>query len=216
MSAALAEAHERAVSAAVSYLEREACWTRRGRGGAERVRGGRLRGGGVQAPAVPRQRSAAAHACRRREPGARRRALHGTRRARAVRARVGGGGGVPRHAPRRGAGAVAVGVLAAGRARAVRDRRCVPGGVARVLAAAGRDRGARRRAGRGRLAVARADAGDRVGDAGGEECSPGRRGGMADGGAAAGGLVRLWRSRAGGADDDAGRGAGAPVVLCGR
>jgi conjugative relaxase-like TrwC/TraI family protein len=39
LCAALLEAHERAVDAALAYLEREACWTRRGHGGAERVRG---------------------------------------------------------------------------------------------------------------------------------------------------------------------------------
>ncbi len=39
MSAALSDAHERAVTAAVGYLEREACFTRRGHGGAERVAG---------------------------------------------------------------------------------------------------------------------------------------------------------------------------------
>jgi conjugative relaxase-like TrwC/TraI family protein len=39
MSAALSDAHQRAVTAAVAYLEREACFTRRGHGGAERVAG---------------------------------------------------------------------------------------------------------------------------------------------------------------------------------
>jgi conjugative relaxase-like TrwC/TraI family protein len=39
VSQALAEAHERAVASAVAYLEREACRTRRGRGGVERVSG---------------------------------------------------------------------------------------------------------------------------------------------------------------------------------
>ena len=39
VSSALLLAHEHAVSEAVAYLEREACWTRRGRGGAERLRG---------------------------------------------------------------------------------------------------------------------------------------------------------------------------------
>jgi conjugative relaxase-like TrwC/TraI family protein len=39
VSGALVDAHERAVAAALAYLEREACWTRRGHGGAERVRG---------------------------------------------------------------------------------------------------------------------------------------------------------------------------------
>ena len=39
MSAELSEAHERAVAAAVSYLEREACLTRRGHAGGERVAG---------------------------------------------------------------------------------------------------------------------------------------------------------------------------------
>jgi conjugative relaxase-like TrwC/TraI family protein len=39
MSAELSEAHERAVAAAVSYLEREACLTRRGHAGGERVPG---------------------------------------------------------------------------------------------------------------------------------------------------------------------------------
>jgi len=38
-SFALLEAHERAVDAALAYLEREACWTRRGHWGAERLRG---------------------------------------------------------------------------------------------------------------------------------------------------------------------------------
>jgi conjugative relaxase-like TrwC/TraI family protein len=38
-SAALVEAHERAVSAAFRYVEREACFTRRGRNGVRRVRG---------------------------------------------------------------------------------------------------------------------------------------------------------------------------------
>jgi conjugative relaxase-like TrwC/TraI family protein len=39
VSGALVEAHERAVASAVAYLEREACRTRRGRGGLERVAG---------------------------------------------------------------------------------------------------------------------------------------------------------------------------------
>lgn len=39
MASALLEAHERAVDAALAYLEREACFTRRGHGGAERLRG---------------------------------------------------------------------------------------------------------------------------------------------------------------------------------
>ena len=39
VSAALLEAHERAVDAALAYLEREACFTRRGHRGSERVRG---------------------------------------------------------------------------------------------------------------------------------------------------------------------------------
>lgn len=39
VSEALCDAHERAVAAAVGYLEREACFTRRGHAGAERVRG---------------------------------------------------------------------------------------------------------------------------------------------------------------------------------
>lgn len=38
-STALLAAHERAIDAALSYLEREACFTRRGRDGAERLRG---------------------------------------------------------------------------------------------------------------------------------------------------------------------------------
>jgi conjugative relaxase-like TrwC/TraI family protein len=38
-SSALLEAHERAVDAALAYLEREACWTRRGHCGAEHLRG---------------------------------------------------------------------------------------------------------------------------------------------------------------------------------
>lgn len=39
VSEALVDAHERAVAAAVGYLEREACFTRRGHAGADRVRG---------------------------------------------------------------------------------------------------------------------------------------------------------------------------------
>ena len=39
VSSALLFAHERAVGEAVGYLEREACWTRRARGGAEHLRG---------------------------------------------------------------------------------------------------------------------------------------------------------------------------------
>ena len=39
VSDGLAAAHDAAVAAAVGYLEREACWTRRGHAGAERVRG---------------------------------------------------------------------------------------------------------------------------------------------------------------------------------
>ena len=39
VSRLLVDAHERAVEAALGYLEREACWTRRGHGGAERLRG---------------------------------------------------------------------------------------------------------------------------------------------------------------------------------
>jgi conjugative relaxase-like TrwC/TraI family protein len=39
VSAGLLDAHERAVDAALAYLEREACFTRRGPGGAERLRG---------------------------------------------------------------------------------------------------------------------------------------------------------------------------------
>jgi conjugative relaxase-like TrwC/TraI family protein len=39
VSAAVVDAHERAVDAALTYLEREACWTRRGHAGAVRLRG---------------------------------------------------------------------------------------------------------------------------------------------------------------------------------
>ncbi len=39
LSAALRDAHEWAVDQAISYLEREACFTRRGHAGSERVRG---------------------------------------------------------------------------------------------------------------------------------------------------------------------------------
>ncbi|MCL2420187.1 MAG: relaxase domain-containing protein, partial [Conexibacteraceae bacterium] len=39
LSDGLAAAHDAAVAAALGYLEREACWTRRGHAGAERVRG---------------------------------------------------------------------------------------------------------------------------------------------------------------------------------
>jgi conjugative relaxase-like TrwC/TraI family protein len=56
VSAALLDAHERAVDAALAYLEREACFTRRGHGGVERLRGRgslrRLIGTGCRAPAT--------------------------------------------------------------------------------------------------------------------------------------------------------------------
>jgi conjugative relaxase-like TrwC/TraI family protein len=39
VASALLAAHERAVDVALGYLEREACWTRRGRDGVDRVRG---------------------------------------------------------------------------------------------------------------------------------------------------------------------------------
>ena len=39
VASALVAAHERAVDAALAYLEREACWTRRGRDGVDRLRG---------------------------------------------------------------------------------------------------------------------------------------------------------------------------------
>jgi conjugative relaxase-like TrwC/TraI family protein len=39
VSAELLAAHERAVDAALAYLEHEACWTRRGRDGVDRIRG---------------------------------------------------------------------------------------------------------------------------------------------------------------------------------
>jgi conjugative relaxase-like TrwC/TraI family protein len=38
-SAAVRDAHERSIDAALAYLEREACWARRGRGGAQFVQG---------------------------------------------------------------------------------------------------------------------------------------------------------------------------------
>jgi conjugative relaxase-like TrwC/TraI family protein len=40
VTAAVTDAHERAVDAALAYLERQACFTRRGHAGAERVAGG--------------------------------------------------------------------------------------------------------------------------------------------------------------------------------
>jgi conjugative relaxase-like TrwC/TraI family protein len=39
VASGLLAAHERAVGVALAYLEREACWTRRGRNGVERLRG---------------------------------------------------------------------------------------------------------------------------------------------------------------------------------
>jgi conjugative relaxase-like TrwC/TraI family protein len=47
-AAALLEAHERAVEAAFSYVEREACFTRRGRNGIDRVRGDGFVGAGYR------------------------------------------------------------------------------------------------------------------------------------------------------------------------
>ncbi len=84
MSAELSEAHERAVAAAVSYLEREACLTRRGHAGGERVAGEGFVARRVQAPTVARRRPATAHARRRRQPHSRRWPLHLAGRARAV------------------------------------------------------------------------------------------------------------------------------------
>src|SRR5436190_85548 len=39
VSATVRDAHDEAVRQALGYIEREACWTRRGRGGKERLRG---------------------------------------------------------------------------------------------------------------------------------------------------------------------------------
>jgi hypothetical protein len=54
MSAALSEAHERAVTAGVGYLERAACFTRRGHGGAVRVAGEGFVAAVSGTPSVPR------------------------------------------------------------------------------------------------------------------------------------------------------------------
>lgn len=116
VSDALVQAHERAVSAAVGYLEREACLTRRGHGGVERTPGE-----GFVAAAYRHRLSRAGDpqlhthvvvANLTRADG-RFTALD----ARApVCAQVSGRGGLPGGPTHRGAGAVAVGVVVAGRA----------------------------------------------------------------------------------------------------
>ena len=74
---ALLAAHERAVDAALAYLEREACLTRRGRDGAQR-----LHGEGFIAASyrhrMSRRGPAAAHARRRRQLDSRAGPVHGT------------------------------------------------------------------------------------------------------------------------------------------
>ena len=65
MSAALSDAHERAVAEAFAYVEREACFTRRGRNGAFRVRGEGFVAAAYRHRLSPSRRSSAAHArCR--------------------------------------------------------------------------------------------------------------------------------------------------------
>ena len=70
VSAALVDCHEEAVRAALGYLEDEAVFVRRGKGGARFEHGGWSDRRGVPAPDEPGVGSAAAHACRRGEPGA--------------------------------------------------------------------------------------------------------------------------------------------------
>jgi TrwC relaxase len=72
LSSALLDAHERAVDAALAYLEREACWTRRGHGGAERLRGEGFIAVSYRHRMSRAGRPAAAYACRggEHDPGA--------------------------------------------------------------------------------------------------------------------------------------------------
>jgi conjugative relaxase-like TrwC/TraI family protein len=135
-SAALLEAHELAVDAALEYLEREACWTSRGHRGAEH-----LRGEGFIAASYRHRMSRAGDpqlhthvvvANMTRAAG-----KYTARRSLAVRAQVGRRRLLPGSTARRGSGAVAVGSLARGRSRSVRDRRHPGSGAAALLAATG-------------------------------------------------------------------------------
>jgi TrwC relaxase len=84
VSAALLAAHERAVEQALGYLKREACWTCRGRGGAEPSAWRWVHRHGVSPSHVAGRGSAVAHACRDRESDARSGSVHGAGRPRAI------------------------------------------------------------------------------------------------------------------------------------
>jgi len=66
LAAEIRGGHEAAVSAALEYLEREACVVRRGKGGAVELPRRGFVAGGVRAPGIARRRPAAPGAGRRR------------------------------------------------------------------------------------------------------------------------------------------------------
>ena len=60
-------AHREAVGAALDYMQREACWTRRGAGGSEFVKGSGYLAAAYRPPLLAQRRSAAAHPRPRRQ-----------------------------------------------------------------------------------------------------------------------------------------------------
>ncbi len=130
---------------ALGYLERSAAVTRRGPGGAQVDRGPGLRRGGVPAPDVARRRSAAAHACPRRQPRAGRgRALVDARRPPASIAHARRPATCTRRGLRAQLTARARRRVDAGAQRDRRHRRRPADGAARVQPPPGRDRGGAR------------------------------------------------------------------------
>ncbi len=140
---ALSEAHDRAVDAAVGYVEREACFTRRGKNGVRRVRGD-----GFVAAGYRHRLSRAG------DPQLHTHVVVANMTQAEGRWTALDGHGIYEH--KLAAGAVYRAVLRGevrerlpwvcwrhGGSRVVRDRGCAGGGVARVLASAGGDRGAR-------------------------------------------------------------------------
>ena len=199
-SRALRDAHDEAVSAARAYLEREACYVRRGHTGGASMprpsprRGLRLRG--LPPPDEPRPGPPASHPRRHREPRPLRRPLVGARRLRALQARQGGRLPLRGTPPTRGARATAVGPLLGGREGDRRHRGRARGGAAGVQPSPRRDPGVARARGPKRAALGREGRACDSRAKGGRD----RHGELARGGPRPGGRARARSRRARGAD----------------